>query len=446
MPHPYKPHKLTPDQQYAMEVARVGFMSACPFFAHYFYSECREYPTLDISTAATDGRTLYYNPEYLAGLKPAERVFVFAHEISHAIQRHPTRMKHYLRNDLPISGKPADMNTANEAADYVINADLVEQGVGMINKNWLWRPDIVGSDVWEDVYPRVYKDPPKGQGKGAGQGGAQGAQGGPGNPGATPTAGQTYGGSGRAPKGAKGDPVAAAAGGAFDQVLEPWTDPATGEVDLPDEGAFKEALARAAAAAKAVGKMPGNWQRMVDEVLEPQVNWRDHVRMLMTGKIGSRGEDWSRPNRRRLALNPIVVMPGKKGYGAECVVVAVDTSGSIGQRELDAFCAEVGGVLNDVKPRRIVVISCDARVNQVEEVTSMDELGALRAKGFGGGGGTDFKPVFDYVDEHELKPETLIYLTDLYGGFPSEAPAYPTIWAATTDVEPPWGDVVRVKV
>ena len=181
MPHPYQKATLTPDQQYAMEVARIGFMSACPFFCHYFYSECREYPTTDIATAATDGRTLYYNPEYLTGLKPAERVFVLAHEISHSIQRHPTRMKHYLNNKLPISGKPADLNTANEAADYVINADLVEQGVGMCNKDWLWRPDIVGSDVWEDIYPKVYKDKPKigsGAGKRAWRGSGQARAGG----------------------------------------------------------------------------------------------------------------------------------------------------------------------------------------------------------------------------------------------------------------------------
>ena len=243
--------------------------------------------------------------------------------------------------------------------------------------------------------------------------------------------------------------MAQAQGGAFDQVLEPYMDPTTGEVDLPDEGEFKEALARASAAAKAMGKMPGNWQRMVDEILEPQVIWTDHIRMLMTGKIGSRGEDWSRPNRRRLALNPIVVMPGKRGFGCECVVVAVDTSGSIGQRELDAFCAEVGGVLNDVKPRRIIVISCDARINQVEEVTTMDDLGALRAKGFGGGGGTDFRPVFDYVEQEQLKPETCVYLTDMYGGIPQRGAALDAGDGAGRR-PPTWrhhrGDVVRVKV
>jgi predicted metal-dependent peptidase len=243
----------------------------------------------------------------------------------------------------------------------------------------------------------------------------------------------------------KPDKQAEARGGAFDEILPPPVDPVTGEVDLPEEHEFQEAVARAAAVAKAIGKLPASIQRLVDEILTPQVDWRDHIRLLVTGKIGARGETWKRPNRRRLVLNPIMILPGKRGYGCEMVVVGVDTSGSIGDRELAVFLAEVSGILSDVKPRRIVVIGCDADVSQVDEVTSLDEFEGLRAKGIKGGGGTDFRPVFDYVAEHQLRPEALIYCTDLLGVFPAEAPVYPVVWAATTDVNVPWGEVVRIK-
>jgi predicted metal-dependent peptidase len=255
--------------------------------------------------------------------------------------------------------------------------------------------------------------------------------------------GSTYG-QHQPRKGGKEDERAKANGGRFDEHLPPSTDPVTGKEDLPDEQEFKEAIAKAAAAAKAMGKMPAGFQRMVDEILQPQVNWREHVRMLLTGRLGARHETWNRPNRRRLVLNPIVILPGRRGFGAEDVVCVVDTSGSTGQKELDSFFAEVGGVLQDVRPKRIHVVWCDAAVAGVDVVSSLDELGAVRANPKGGGG-TDFRPPFEWVREQGLKPETLIYLTDGYGSFPDD-PGYPTVWCMTTDVEPPFGDTVRIEV
>lgn len=427
MGHPFKTVIPTVTEKEALEVARVGFMAACPFFAHYFYSEMEEVFTKDIPTAATDGRRIFLNPEYVAGKKPAERVFIYAHEVDHVINRDPQRGKNY-SSDGSIRDKPWDATQANYCMDYRINAGLLEQGIGMMNPSWLYKPDVTGDDLFEDVYEKHYKKPDDGQGGGGGG------------------AGSTYGASGKAPKGAAKDDVADANGGSFDQVLEPQVDPVTGKVDLPDEMEFKEAIARAASAAKAIGNLPGYLQRKIDEILQPQVNWREHIRLLITGKIGRRGEDWSRPNRRRLVLNPLTIMPGKKGNGAGTVGVFVDTSGSITAKELAAYLTEVGGILQDVKPREILVIGCDARVTQVETLRNMDELGELRNKGVKGGGGTRFDPPFEYVAENQIKLDTAIYLTDMYGSFPSEAPSYPVIWAATSDVAAPWGETVKIKV
>jgi predicted metal-dependent peptidase len=433
-------------------------MVECPFYANLYHSLCKLVLTMDVGTCATDGRRIIVNPDYFAGLTKPEQVFVLAHEMAHLVGKHPQRFKQHTAAG-HIRGKPVDKNFANVCADYVINADLVATGVGQCNPTWLLHPGVKGDELWEEVYERLWQDSPR-QPPPNPQPGQPCPEGVPG-PGSAPS--QVSGGGGQTNQTnqpthqakdnnsgrkhfGKPDLKAEANGGSFDEVLEPVPDPVTGEVDLPDENEFKEAVARAAAVAKAIGKLPGNLQRIVDEILAPQVDWRDHIRLLVTGKIGSRGETWKRPNRRRLALNPIVLLPGRNSYGCETVVVAVDTSGSISEAELAAYMAEIGGILADVKPRRIVVIGCDSRVTQVDELYSVDELEAVRQTGIKGGGGTRFEPVFDHVLEHDLRPETLIYCTDLRGSFPGEAPAYPVVWAATTDAEVPFGDVVRLTV
>lgn len=418
----HKPCVLTPNQQRVAEIARVGFMTSSPFYAHIFYAECKEVFTTEVPTAATDGRRIYINPEYLEKLKPAEAVFVYAHEVDHIINRDPQRMRaHKHSND--VRGKPFDAQHFNVTFDYRINAGLIEQGVGMMNPSWCYAPDVSGDEIGEDVYVKKWKDK-KGGGSGA--------------------VATTWGSSGKAPKGAQ--PDAASAQHGMDQLMEPEVDPVTGAVDELSDQELKEAVARAATAAKAMGNMPANLQRKIDEILAPQVDWRKHIRMLMTGKIGNRSETWERPNRRRLVLNPLVIMPGRRGYGCELAAVAVDTSGSISDKELNTFLAEVGGILADVRPKEVIFFACDAKVQQTERLRSLDELGEVKAKGVKGGGGTSFIPPFEELEKLNLRPETFVYCTDMMGQFPEEPPPYPVIWAATTDHVAPWGETIRVQL
>ncbi len=417
---------LTAEQKHVLDVTQVGLMSSCPFYAYYYYSEMKEVATTEVETLATDGRHIFWNPEYLTSLKPQQRVFAFAHEISHVVARHPQRMKAYDRAGA-VRSTPYDKDQFNQALDYVVNADLIESGVGVCNPSWLFDPKIVGSDLGEDVYEKIFKKKPPGAGGGS-----------------SPP-GSTYG-KAKGLKGVKGDATADGRGGSFDQLLPPPVDPVTGAEDVPSEPEFKEAIARAAAAAKAMGKLPASVQRMVDDILQPKIDWREHVRALMTGHMGARRETWNRPNRRRLVLNPMIITPGRRGYGAETVACVIDNSGSIGEKELSAFFAEVGGVLADVRPRRVVLIWCDAAVQKVDSASSLDELQDLRVKGSPGGGGTSFIPPFEYLAKEGIVPETLIYITDMYGTFPDKAPAYPVIWCASTDHKAPWGDTVRITV
>ena len=112
------------------------------------------------------------------------------------------------------------------------------------------------------------------------------------------------------------------------------------------------------------------------------------------------------------------------------------------------FFAEMAGILEDVRPRRMVVMWCDAEVNRVDEVEEANDLNDLRKKGAVGGGGTMFEPVFDEVKKMGLDDiDALVYLTDGYGSFPKHEPSYPVIWGSISApdlVRYPWGDVVDI--
>ena len=418
--------------------ARVAFMRQAPFFAYFYYDQIKEYPTMSMPTAATDSKRLFYNPAWFAALRPPERCFVLAHEMYHVIWQHCQRAKIYLR-DKHVEGTPYDHELMNHAEDYVINADLINLKIGLCNPEWLYDPRISGTDNIVDVYKKLWCDAD------LDRGGMQQKQVQPGLPAPTPqtsggnTPGVTYG------RGSQPDKTAKANGGGFDDVRPPLVDPITGTDDEIGEIAFKEAVARAAQAAKAVGKMPGSLQRLVDELLEPQVNWKDRVRMLITGQIGKFHENWATPNRRYIVMPQIVYMPGKRGHGADTVAVWIDCSGSVEDREYDAFFSEVGGIIQDVRPKRLLVGWCDAIVQRTEWVSTLDEVYGLMREPVPGRGGTDFRPPFEWMEENEVFPETCIFLTDMWGPFPQN-PGYPVVWCASTDRRGPFGETVQIKV
>lgn len=201
---------------------------------------------------------------------------------------------------------------------------------------------------------------------------------------------------------------------------------------------WKLATVQAAQAAKKAGNLPGALDRFVEEITTNKVDWREQLKRYIT-QISKDDYAWSRPNRRFLSAG--AYLPGLYSENMGDIVVAIDTSGSIDQRTLDTFGAEVKAVVAAVRPTKTTVIYCDSYINHVDEFGPHDEL---RFK-LHGGGGTDFNPPFQYVDEQGIRPECLIYLTDLYGPFPP-APQYPTIWVATTNEAVPFGEAVRIEV
>jgi predicted metal-dependent peptidase len=122
-------------------------------------------------------------------------------------------------------------------------------------------------------------------------------------------------------------------------------------------------------------------------------------------------------------------------------VIGVDTSGSIGDEELKQFAGEITAISDQAKPEAIHVVYCDAAVNGIQEFGPSEPV-VLEAKG---GGGTDFRPVFQWVEANGISPVCLIYLTDLCCyGYPSPPPSYPVLWVTDSRRVAPFGETVKI--
>jgi len=148
---------------------------------------------------------------------------------------------------------------------------------------------------------------------------------------------------------------------------------------------------------------------------------------------------WSRPNKRFLQFD--IYLPSLVSPSLGEIVVALDTSGSITQKLLAEFLAEVQGLLDFGRPRKLQLLDCDAAIHSTHEFVPGDRVDVQPH----GGGGTDFRPVFDYVAEQGFDPCALVYLTDLYGTFPDAPPSYPVLWVSYSTDSAPFGQVLKCR-
>lgn len=123
-------------------------------------------------------------------------------------------------------------------------------------------------------------------------------------------------------------------------------------------------------------------------------------------------------------------------------MIGVDTSGSIGSTELEQFAGEISAISDEAKPERIHIVYCDAAVQAVQEFGASEPI-ELKPKG---GGGTDFRPVFEWVDRNGIQPACLIYLTDLCCDSYPEPPGYPVLWVTDSRRIAPFGETLCIDV
>jgi predicted metal-dependent peptidase len=412
--------ELTPAQEILWEQTRAKLLWQAPAFTFIFYEMLNNADskhiamfTKEVPIAATDGSNMILNPDTFFKYDLDERIFANAHEILHCVLNHCVQGFKFAKSGKIIypdgSTLPYDPEVANISMDLVINDMLIEAKVGKFNKDWLHDKSFgVHTDSWIDVYKKVFK---------AKQGGGKGPN-----------------------------------GHSFDQHLAPGTsqgnDPtsAAGQRNDAQWGQVMAGAAAIEAATRKQGQGPGALERFFGAQLDPVVDWKERIRALFSRKVGSGSYDWRRADRRLISrFKDPIYAPARSGFGCGVVVVAADTSGSIGPKEIDMFFAEMHGIMDDCTPRELVIMWCDAHVHDVDHADEISDLNTIRRKPVKGGGGTDFRPVFDKIGEMGLEPDALVYLTDGQGSFPDKAPAYPVIWGNIYPASKyPFGDVVEV--
>ena len=180
------------------------------------------------------------------------------------------------------------------------------------------------------------------------------------------------------------------------------------------------------------GKMQGNKNRSITEILEPKVDWREQLREFVNATCRNKDKStWKRPHKRFVGQD--IYMPSMIGEAIGKVVIGIDTSGSIGDKELNEFLTEVVAICDDVSPSSIELLYWDTEVAGHETYNQGDYKALVQSTKPAGGGGTHVGCVNQYIKDKRIEPEAIIILTDGYveddwGG----AWDYPTLWAVTT--------------
>jgi predicted metal-dependent peptidase len=381
--------------------ARIALVLKQPFFGNLAMRLKLVNADSWLTTAATDGRHFYYNSDFILKLPTNQMMFLFCHELLHCAYDHMNRGRGYQRD------------LANIAMDYVVNADCIKYNLGQRitvvpvlhdRKYNDWNFEQVYEDLIknaqkinvEDLLDQLLDDhlDPEKDGKGSGDG--EGKDG-------------------------KGRPVL------------------SNEERQKIKDEFKEAMLAAAQSAGA-GDVPGNVKRMINELTQPKINWRE----LITQQIQSTVKNdytWTIPNKKMFSQG--FVLPNMRKDQAIDVCVAIDTSGSIGQEQLNNFFSEVNGIMQSYDDYKVKIWCFDTQIHNPVDYTTADgdELVNYEARGFGG---TDFEVNWNWMKIEAIEPKLLIVFTDgePFGSW-GDANYCDTVWIIHNkyrkDIEPPFG-------
>lgn len=415
-----------------VQTARVQLLYRQPFYAILLLGLEEVWDDEATVSCAINTRRILYNTAFMDTLTVEQTIGLMAHEACHLGLLHPLRTK----------GR--DFEVWNEACDYAVNLLVVKDAQLEVPPGGRLDDRFVDMAA-ERIYDILIKEKkpqqggkcgPTARGTGAAPPGVKGRLG-TGSPGkGRPGAGRPgTGRSGVAPSpsttpGASGEP-----GKGFDE--HPWQGLTDQEIK-DAERQLTDEIVKAATIAKSAGKLPGRWAQLVQEMLRPQIDWRERMRNFV---VWSAKSDYSLsvPNRRHLWRG--VYLPSLKSERLE-IALAVDTSGSIGSTELIAFNAEVRGIAESFESYCIYYFQCDSRIHDERVFQNGDPL-PIKMKGRGG---TSYVPVFEKV---KALPDVscLVYLTDGYpnDGWPPPL-SVPVLWVLTTDVVPPYGEYIRIQV
>jgi predicted metal-dependent peptidase len=359
-------------------------------------------------TTGTDARAIYYNPDYINELSFEQTQFVVAHEALHCALSHFARREHRVKHRWDL------------ACDLAINPILINDGLTP-PPDALYLEQFANMSA-EEIYPmlddfenmqtqddHLYDQeepldtpPPQNQD----QSNADNNQ-----------------------NEAELDPNR---GGA------PQPKPLSKEERDQLSVQWQQRMAGAAQQAMQSGKLSGDMARLVDHLLQPRLPWRMLLSKYMTA-AAREDYNYTRPSRREGSA----ILPSLRSNQIDLVVV-IDTSGSISHDEMQEFVSEVDSIKGQVRAR-ITLHACDNQLNQDGpwEFEFWDEF--KLPESLGGGGGTDFSPVFTWLDQNARRPDLLVYFTDAEGVFPKLEASFPVIWLVKGKSKVPWGQRIQLN-
>ncbi|RAH37492.1 VWA-like domain-containing protein [Halomonas sp. SL1] len=356
-----------------------------------------------VPTACTDGKHIFINARFADRCSSALRRFVLGHELYHVLLGHFVRQ--YGRDRLRW----------NLAVDSEANYRLMIDGLPLPEDAVLY-PAMAGRSA-EAIYQWLLGHPSP----------------------EVDTPFDRHGGELLAP--------APLNGGDKEMVIDPDYAPLRIDVDTARQitEEWQEAV-KWAALENDAGIVPAGMQLVIDDIPAPQVHWRGLLRDFLRRHLGG-SFTWNRPNRRHLAQGRY--LPGQQG-AAISIMVGLDTSGST-RSHLGTFLAELSALLDTAEHVELTLIQCDAAIQSERIITSLHDLREFdgsdihNSMTLSGGGGTDFRPVFDRAEA--VWPDVVVYLTDGCGRAPDVAPPIPVLWAITGNGACPatWGSVIHLK-
>jgi len=380
-------------------------------FAHPFFATISMYlnpiyskfvPTAGVNVVTLD---LLINPELIRKHSLQELQFILAHEVMHVV----------LADERRRLGRNPEL--WNVAMDYEINCILTEAGIGE-RPNWVLYDNSFCGKSAEEIYEILKRETPV----------IKVIQ-----PTKIP----------RAPKG--GLP-----GGAVYETPTGMTDVHVDIEDLEKEyGKSKvdDAIrrntgitVRAEQMARAAGLLPLGIQRIIESMFAPKIPWQTLLKKYVKSFAGRGDYRWVPPSRRYPSIG--IYLPGTRSEYIE-LAVAIDSSGSVSDKEMSEFVAIVEDLMKELRDFTIHLIICDAKVHSYQKLTRGSSIDKSKIKGYGG---TNFMPAFNFVKDRGIRPDLFIYLTDGFPNkWPEELPSYPVIWVINNNrAKVPWGHVIRL--
>ena len=374
--------------------ARIGLLLRHSFFGNLATRMQLINADLWCSTAATDGLKFYYNSRFIMMLKPKEVEFLVGHEVLHVVYDHMGRRGN------------RDPEIWNIADDYAVNADLKRHKVGEFIKTvpCLYEQKYDGKaaeEIYDDLMKNVQKisiedlvdqmiddhmdDEGDGDGDQEGEGNKKGKR--------------------------------------------PSMSPEERERVRQE---VKQAIINAASSAEA-GSLPLGVERLIKQHTNPVMPWRELIQTNLTSAIRT-DYSWMRPSRRGWHMDAI--MPGMNPGEEIDVVVAIDMSGSISNKQAQQFLGEIGGMMNSFDGYKVHVFCFDTETYNPKDFSSenMDLIDEYEPMG---GGGTDFDCIFTYLKDIGNVPKRLIVFTDGYPfGSWGDADYCDTTWVIHGDKNP----------